>query len=749
MNKEPQIPWTPLTEVVGPIEESARNIFQLGPISIDREKGYLNFPSTSKLSDIFMSYLPPSLLKNIWESYDVTHWIYGQGKRAGTISKGVFSARLIYTCLAVYIRIIAVQNDQKQTTTTTHLHQSQLTNPQTEQGTVGTDKRNESEAQPSTNLYNGNLTGRPQRAAICEALTYFRSLLISHITNNLLENQESSDNNNGGNTNNQQMISMNAQNEANNKLPGMQAVEIIFSRYHLQRSFWPAICQNFRTALVTPGRCLVGDENLLHFTGSSGFIRIVPTKPDKVGLWFFELVCLLSNSTPYLLHAKLFDTNSNQGTNTIPLNTVVEEWGSIVNEFSIIKESNAPQLSPPANQHTRDLNNANHILPSSETTNSSSVRATVNSNEIREMFSKPILVFDSYYMDEDGRKYLLNSKIPYIATIQPSKFSDLTENFDRFHLKVNKPGQNALLWNEETNEIFLHHYDINMNIGQKYLLSNAFYPRELYHSYFHYPPEPIFSEDFPLSYTLMPMHQNHHHHHLQQQHQSHNFHYPQNLPFNSNIPLPPTRIPHPHILHNHSSVELHHHEQMLSSHASSFRQSNPPPMQHQNIPTHNFHQTSHHPHMTYPQNHNNSVNHLSQQIPVSPPAMNHNKAVATASVIQAVFEATNQIENPSVEYTYIPQQDLFNVYKDIFQTCDLYNQQIHAYKYCHKSGGCHKSGEDGICHKFLMACVLQNTIVAYRSVREKESTEIQSNQESFQELCLQLSDELFLRAMEM
>ncbi len=130
----------------------------------------------------------------------------------------------------------------------------------------------------------------------------------------------------------------------------------------------------------------------------------------------------------------------------------------------------------------------------------------------------------------------------------------------------------------------------------------------------------------------------------------------------------------------------------------------------------------------------------------------------------------------------------------MFHICDSYNKTLHEYKYCHKSGGLHKNGEDGLCHKFIMACVIQNTLAAYKNLHKlnilpttdaekslhttvtsnssayqqhpsvsfsapsnnnttSSSTESNINARerrknvTFQELCLQLSDELFLYAV--
>jgi hypothetical protein len=69
----------------------------------------------------------------------------------------------------------------------------------------------------------------------------------------------------------------------------------------------PIINENFQKLLIKPGRSIAGDEKLLHFTGDSSMIRLVPSKPDKVGFWFFELVATLKSGAPYILHLQLSD----------------------------------------------------------------------------------------------------------------------------------------------------------------------------------------------------------------------------------------------------------------------------------------------------------------------------------------------------------------------------------------------------------------------------------------------------------
>ena len=69
------------------------------------------------------------------------------------------------------------------------------------------------------------------------------------------------------------------------------------------------LAKNFQAQLLRLGAFVAGDEKLFHFTGVSGNVRLVISKPDKIGLWFYELCCTLKSGAPYLLDFKLHDNS--------------------------------------------------------------------------------------------------------------------------------------------------------------------------------------------------------------------------------------------------------------------------------------------------------------------------------------------------------------------------------------------------------------------------------------------------------
>lgn len=68
------------------------------------------------------------------------------------------------------------------------------------------------------------------------------------------------------------------------------------------------------------------DEKLFHFTGESANDRLVITKPDRIGLWFYEFCGHLDNDLPYMLYLKMH--NSIEGPVTV--NSIVQDWCNII-----------------------------------------------------------------------------------------------------------------------------------------------------------------------------------------------------------------------------------------------------------------------------------------------------------------------------------------------------------------------------------------------------------------------------------
>lgn len=82
---------------------------------------------------------------------------------------------------------------------------------------------------------------------------------------------------------------------------------------------------NFNAILAVLGAIAAGDEKLLHFTAESIFIRKVPSKPDRIGYWYYELAVRSPNGKGFVIYIRLNDSNEFEGVH-IPVHEVVQDW---------------------------------------------------------------------------------------------------------------------------------------------------------------------------------------------------------------------------------------------------------------------------------------------------------------------------------------------------------------------------------------------------------------------------------------
>ena len=81
---------------------------------------------------------------------------------------------------------------------------------------------------------------------------------------------------------------------------GSKFLEIFTTIFLLDSRYSGQLSTNFRGFLRGIGCTIAGDEKLLHCTGRSPDVRVVYIKPDRVGLWIYELCVNLSNDLPYM-----------------------------------------------------------------------------------------------------------------------------------------------------------------------------------------------------------------------------------------------------------------------------------------------------------------------------------------------------------------------------------------------------------------------------------------------------------------
>jgi hypothetical protein len=210
------------------------------------------------------------------------------------------------------------------------------------------------------------------------------------------------------------------------KMPGINTLEMLIGRFLIPKSFYKELSERFCSFIVQPGRALAGDEKLLKFLGDSALVRMVKTKPDQIGFWFYQLMARFSNQDFFLLYARAQDSCS-EVDESIPTLEIIKEWGQIIQNFKV-----------------------------------------KNDNE------GAILVNDSYYTTEAGRNWLNEGKIKFISAIATNRFPVLMDALALKGQQVTKPGQTAAIILPNTGELFVHHWDPDVNIDKKHVLSNAF-----------------------------------------------------------------------------------------------------------------------------------------------------------------------------------------------------------------------------------------------------------------------------------
>lgn len=209
------------------------------------------------------------------------------------------------------------------------------------------------------------------------------------------------------------------------RLIGINTVEVLIARFNIDSAFFPALSKNWQSVLRTLGQFLAGDEKLLHFTGNSGDIRAIPSKPDRIGLWFYELCATLPNGKPFIVHTDLWQAAKEYNL-SVPVHHIVKKWARVVNRHN-------GTLGPPS-PHT-------------------------------------ILVFDSYYCTKSVRQILNEAKVKFICSAKSDTFGALT---DMTRAGVERPGDWKGVYCPESKELFIHKWDRQASIGKKYLLTNAF-----------------------------------------------------------------------------------------------------------------------------------------------------------------------------------------------------------------------------------------------------------------------------------
>lgn len=201
--------------------------------------------------------------------------------------------------------------------------------------------------------------------------------------------------------------------------PGIDQLTKLQGHFHISFPEEELLNSALQTPVVSLGEWVAGDEKLFHFTGQSAFLRLCPKKPDRIGFWNYELCGRLSNGKPYLLFLRTHNSEASIN-KSIPTSDVLRQWGEI-------------------------LNGANSL----HTT----------------------LVADSYYLDTTARSILKDMGVHYLCAIKENRFSNVTSLLSSH---VTKPGEWAAAWNTDQQEMAVHAWDSNSNIGKRWVISSAY-----------------------------------------------------------------------------------------------------------------------------------------------------------------------------------------------------------------------------------------------------------------------------------
>ena len=100
------------------------------------------------------------------------------------------------------------------------------------------------------------------------------------------------------------------------RFPGIAGTDIILKFITIlqfsSKGLEALISNHFQSIVQSLGQGVASDEKLFHFTGDSVDVRLVISKPDKIGLWFYELVGALTCGAHYLLYLKMHTYRDNE-----------------------------------------------------------------------------------------------------------------------------------------------------------------------------------------------------------------------------------------------------------------------------------------------------------------------------------------------------------------------------------------------------------------------------------------------------
>lgn len=161
---------------------------------------------------------------------------------------------------------------------------------------------------------------------------------------------------------------------------------------------------HLRQTLVSIGEVLVCDEKLWFHSGEAGgWVRLVISKPDRVGHWFYTAVVKLANGRFYCVYYRLHrvpNKLANQA-GTLPVDVIGADW------IQIFRQSD-PEIA------------------------------------------EPFIIADGYYMSEAMRERIKSEKVAAIIAMPPDRWKSV---ISLLQPKLKAAGDSASLYNEVTDEV--------------------------------------------------------------------------------------------------------------------------------------------------------------------------------------------------------------------------------------------------------------------------------------------------------
>jgi len=112
------------------------------------------------------------------------------------------------------------------------------------------------------------------------------------------------------------------------EFPGLSMLGFLNSRFQFTENYFDLISINFQPVVSRLEEFAAGNEKLLHLTGNSKNIRMILTKPDRVGHWLYELCVKLENGLSFLLYFRAHISDVARGV-TIKSQEIVKDWATI------------------------------------------------------------------------------------------------------------------------------------------------------------------------------------------------------------------------------------------------------------------------------------------------------------------------------------------------------------------------------------------------------------------------------------